>query len=91
MTIHDLPSNLTTEFILWEDTVGTTGSWEAGAGDIEPTTIATSGMLIRETPDHIVLAQSVDLKAHNYDQVLAIPIRALLFRCKFTPEKRKAV
>lgn len=46
--------------VVWDDAVGLKDGWTAKHEKVEPYIALSVGFLIRETPDHILIAQDTD-------------------------------
>ena len=52
--------------IEWDDAAGLRHGWESSIEKLEPQTVLSVGFLLKETDDHIVIAQDVDAEGqHN--------------------------
>jgi len=52
--------------VIWDDAAGLRHGWESSIEKLEPQTVLSVGFLLKETDDHIVIAQDVDAEGqHN--------------------------
>jgi len=52
--------------VWWDDAAGLRHGWESSVDKLEPQTVLSVGFLIKETDDHIVIAQDTDAEgSHN--------------------------
>ena len=78
--------------VIWDDAAGLRHGWEDTVEKLEPQIVLSVGFLIRETPDHIIIAQDTDSDGqHNgRSQIPRGMIKSIkVLRKRYEPRHKK--